>query len=207
MFFKRILCAVLALICVALCFFSLSSCAEENEETVPQKQDILKLELEEIKSYVEIGEYKGLDISVGEQSRDAAVWSAVKKNFATKKLPQRQVEYYKYQLNAEYSYYAQLDGKTESEIEAMLESSVDDILAEAKELTKSDLVYAAIVKLEGISVSESQKESLFDKYVEKYVSVYGYTAEYVKENMADAIYSSMLYDKTTEFLLNNNNVK
>ena len=88
----------------------------------------------------------------------------------------------------------------------MLEDAAGAILEEAKALTKSDLVYSAIVKLENISISESEKERLFDKYVEKYVSVYGYNAEYVKKNMADEIYDSMLYDKTTEFLIKNNNL-
>ena len=96
---------------------------------------------------------------------------------------------------------------SDSEIEIMLENAAGGILEEAKALTKSDLVYSVIVKLEGIRVTEDEKERLFDRYVDKYVSVYGYSADYVKKNLSSEIYSSMLYDKTTEFLLTNNNVK
>jgi FKBP-type peptidyl-prolyl cis-trans isomerase (trigger factor) len=168
----------------------------------------MESELDVIKKYIEIGSYKGLDVAVGDGEPDEAVWSAVEKNFAVKEWPFSQVQYYRHQLEAEYKYLAEVKyGKSKSEVEIMLEDAAGRILDEAKSLTKSDLVYSAIVKLENISISESEKERLFDKYVEKYVSVYGYNTEYVKANMEDEIYASMLYDKTTEFLLTNNNIK
>ena len=201
---KRLLCVALAV----LCLLSLCACfGEEAQSTKGQKLDILGMELGQIKNYIEIGKYKGLEVSTAENTRDGAIWAAVEGNFSLKEYPEQHVLYYAEQLRVEYRYYAEQDGKSKDEIDALLEESEESILAEARALTKSDLVYAAIVKLEGISVTEDEKAALFDRYVEKYVSVYGYGAEYVKQNMADEIYSSMLYDKTTEFLLTNNNVK
>lgn len=201
---KRLLCVALAV----LCLLSLCACSgEEAQSTNGQKLDILGMELGQIKNYIEIGKYKGLEVSTAENTRDGAIWAAVEGNFSLKEYPEQHVLYYAEQLRVEYRYYAEQDGKSKDEIDALLEESEESILAEARALTKSDLVYAAIVKLEGISVTEDEKAALFDRYVEKYVSVYGYGAEYVKQNMADEIYSSMLYDKTTEFLLTNNNVK
>ena len=209
--FKRTVALALSLLCVSFCLFSLCACADEPSDThgvdADKKQDFLSMELDEIKKYIEIGKYKNLDIATGGENRDGAIWSAVESNFAVKEYPQAQLSYYQGQLEAEYRYRAEKDKKSDDEIEAMLKGAQENILAEAKELTKSDLVYAAIVKIENISVSEEEKTRLFDKYVEKYVSTYGYGIEYVKENMSDEIYSSMLYDKTTEFLLTNNNVK
>ena len=203
LFLKRSVSIALAFFIFILCAFSFTACSGEEGK----KQDFLESELDEIKEYIEIGKYKGLDVFSGDESPDRVIWKTVEKNFTLKEYPAAQVEYYRAQLETEYRYHARKDGKTEGEIDAILESSEADILAEAKALTKSDLVYAAIVKLENISISEDESEKFFDKYVEKYVSVYGYNAEYVKENMADDIYSSMLYDKTTEFLLTNNNIK
>ncbi len=206
--FKRILCAVLLLLCLSLCLFSLYSCAEETQQGESgEKQDFMAMELDAIKKYIEIGKYKSIEILSGEKNRDEAVWDAVESNFKIKEFPTSQVEYYRSQLEAEYRYRAEKDGMSDSEIDTMLENARENIIAEARALTKSDLVYAVIVKLEGISITEDEKLRLFDKYVDKYVSVYGYSAEYVSENMADEIYSSMLFDKTTEFLLTNNVIK
>lgn len=198
----------LALLCVVFSLFAFGSCTyDSSSEQSVEKLDFMDAELDVIKKYIEVGKYKGLDVSLKNKSRDEAVWDAVEKNFEIKEWPVSQLQYYRHQLESEYKYLAKKDGKSDSEIERLLEDSAGKILDEAKALTKSDLVYSVIVKIEKISVSADEKERLFDKYVEKYVSVYGYNAEYVKKNMADAIYSSMLYDKTTEFLLTNNNIK
>lgn len=197
-----------ALVCTVACLFLLCACGYDPATQTGEKLDFMESELDVIKKYIEIGSYKGLDVAVGDGEPDEAVWSAVEKNFAVKEWPFSQVQYYRHQLEAEYKYLAEVKyGKSKSEVEIMLEDAAGRILDEAKSLTKSDLVYSAIVKLENISISESEKERLFDKYVEKYVSVYGYNTEYVKANMEDEIYASMLYDKTTEFLLTNNNIK
>jgi FKBP-type peptidyl-prolyl cis-trans isomerase (trigger factor) len=75
---------------------------------------------------------------------------------------------------------------------------------EAREMVKKDLVYYYIVRNENITVTDAEKAELFEKYVEKYVTAYGYNRDYVVGNMTGIIYDSMLYDKTMEFLINNN---
>ena len=61
--------------------------------------------------------------------------------------------------------------------------------------------YAALVKAEGISLSDDEKKNNFDRYVEKFVNDYGYGEEYVRENMSEQIYQTMLFDKTLERLI------
>ena len=80
------------------------------------------------------------------------------------------------------------------------------ILERSKSMTKKDILVAQIAKLENIYITDDEKTLYFDKYVAKYVSEYGYDADYVTENMAKEIHSSMLYDKITEFLILNNNI-
>ena len=75
---------------------------------------------------------------------------------------------------------------------------------EAREMVKKDLVFWYIVQAEGITVTEEEKQTHFDKYVDKFVSDYGYSRAYVTENMADEIYEAMLYDKTLEYLFSVN---
>ncbi|MBQ7383301.1 MAG: hypothetical protein IJV72_00730, partial [Clostridia bacterium] len=77
----------------------------------------------------------------------------------------------------------------------------EDMIAEARELTRDDLVFAAVVKAENISLSDADKQNNFDKYVEKFVNSYGYGEEYVRENMSEQIYETMLFDKMLEKLI------
>lgn len=196
------------LLCFAFFLLSLCSCAYGNAggET-GEKIDFLDAELDVISKYIEVGQYKGLEISAGDSPKDAAVWSAVENNFSVKEYPIAQVYYYRGQLEAQYKYYAEQGDMSYEDMCDELGVDSGSIFEEAKALAKSDLVYSAIVKLENIKVTDEERERLFDKYVENYVSVYGYSEEYVKTEMADEIYDSMLYDKTTEFLLRNNNIR
>ena len=80
----------------------------------------------------------------------------------------------------------------------------ESVRAEAQEMAIDDIIFELVRRAENITLTEEEKESLFDKYVEKYVEDYGYSKSYVKKNMSELIYESMLYDKTTEFLIKNN---
>ena len=113
--------------------------------------------------------------------------------------------YYVGQLKAQYEYYAKSAGISYDEILSELGVTDGEILREAKALTKRDVICAIIQKSEDITLSDDEKQTHFARYVEKYVFEYGYSEDYVHANMADEIYSSMLYDKTTEFLILNNN--
>ncbi len=207
-FGRRIYIYTAVLLCLAFFLLSLCSCVyggtggEQGE-----KIDFLSTELDVISKYIAVGQYKGLEITAEDNPKDAAVWDAVESNCSVKEYPFAQVYYYRDQLEAQYKYYAEQADMSYEDMCAQLGVDSGSIIEEAKALTKSDLVYSAIVKLEGITVTDEEKERLFQKYVENYVSVYGYTEEYVRAEMAEEIYASMLYDKTTEFLLKNNTVK
>lgn len=197
------------LLCFAFFLLSVCSCAYNGASGEGgEKIDFLKIDLDVIEKYIDMGQYKGLEVSVTEGiAKDEILWATIEKNCTVKEYPIALVYYYQGQLEAEYEYYAEQAGMSYEDMCAELGVDSGSILKEAKALTKSDLVYSAIVKIEGISVTDTEKEKLFDKYVENYVSLYGYSEEYVKEKMTDEIYRSMLYDKTTEFLLKNNEVK
>ena len=169
-----------------------------------EKIDFLALELSALEGYVEIGQYTELEIELGESDKGSAVWNAVISGSKVKSYPEKQVYYYVEQLQGQYKYYAEQAGISYEEMLGQLGMDEVAILKEAKAMTKGDIIYAIVVKKENISLSESEKQSLVGRYVDKYVSEYGYTKEYVEKNLIDEIYGSMLYDKTTEFLIINN---
>ena len=78
------------------------------------------------------------------------------------------------------------------------------IVREGKALVANDLCVLAVQADAGIVLTEDEKTRLLDKYAEKYASNFGYDREYVKKNLADLVYESMLYDKTTEYLILHN---
>jgi FKBP-type peptidyl-prolyl cis-trans isomerase (trigger factor) len=92
--------------------------------------------------------------------------------------------------------------------EAMLDELGEDNVtmnAEAKRLVKNDLVFELIRKKEGIKITDEEKAQFFDRYVKKYAESYKYSEEYVRTELFELVYDSMLYDKTVEFLIINNN--
>lgn len=192
-------------LCLSLTILSLVSCSYEEQDKEHGSMELLELEEAEFEKYIELGQYKGLTVKVGaEESRSEAVWRAIMEVSEVEEYPVSHVYYYKDQITAEYKYFAEQAGVSYEEMLAELGETEGNILEEAKTLTKSDLVYAAVVRTEGIEITAEEKQTLFDRYVEKYVSEYGYEDEYVRAEMADEIYGSMLYDKTTEFLILNN---
>lgn len=204
---------ILALLALSLTLTLLAGCKENKEKDTEQNTDTKAEEpvdfegmsAEELSEYIELGEYKGLQITLGGADKGEAVWKKIIAGSTVKKYPEAQVEYYKAQTVAQYEYYADEAEMSLEELLAKMDITEAQMLDEARALVKSDLVYHAILKAEGITLSDSEKDQLFDKYVEKYVDDYGYSEEYVRKNMSHLIYESMLYDKTTEFLIANNN--
>lgn len=195
--------AICLCISLTVVFFASCSYGEENKEH--GSIELLELESEELEKYITLGQYKGLYVELGaDEARGEAVWRAVEELSRIGDYPVSHVYYYRDQIVAEYKFYAEQAGVSYEEMLERLGESEASILEEAKKLTKSDLVYAAIVKNEGIAVTDEEKQTLFDRYVEKYVSEYGYEDEYVRAELTDEIYGSMLYDKTTEFLIVSN---
>jgi ABC-type multidrug transport system fused ATPase/permease subunit len=80
-------------------------------------------------------------------------------------------------------------------------ASEDEIRAEAERMAVDDLLFELVKRTENISLSDNDKTEHFDRYVKKYVEDYGYDEEYVRKNLSSEVYDSMLYDKTTEFLI------
>ncbi len=189
---------VLALACIIV----LSSCAPIRSKG--ELVDFSAMSAEELGKYASIGQYKGLQIALEGRSRGEAVRAAICESTEVYDYPTEQVYYYMDQLRSEYKYLAEKGGMSYDDLLEELGVDEGDILAEAKELTRNDLAYSIIQRNEGISLSESEKTEHFARYAEKYAADYGYDAAYVEENMSELIYDSMLYDKTTEFLILNN---
>lgn len=192
---------VAVLLALLLLASSLVSCSYTPQG---ERLDFNAMTAEELAEYIEIGQYKGMEISLAGRSKGDAVWAAVADGAKVKGYPEGHFYYYKEQLEAQYKYYAEEAGVSYGDMLAELGENEESIIKKAKEMTKRDILYSTVVKLEGISLSEQEKQTHFARYVAKYVSEYGYTEEYVTENMTELIYDSMLYDKTTEFLIINN---
>lgn len=206
-----------ALLCLALILISFASCKgeENNADTDETKSDVVVIgensfySTLDLAEYVALCEYKGqtFDISDTDGTREdmeKAVTQYIYENSEIKKYPDAPLEYYFEQEKSFYTYLAKGDAEQYDALLSDAGVSEADFRELAKKYVAEDLVFYAITEAEGISVSDAEKSELFDKYVKEYVDTYGYTEEYVKENMVDLIYDSMLFDKTMEFLIANN---
>ena len=169
-------------------------------------QTVLDYSQINIDDYVKGVTYKGLVLVLKSEdaSREAAIWEELLRTSVIESYPEDAVNYYFAQTKDYYMFIANNDPEAYELLLKSRNMTEEDLMAEARELVKKDLVYLYVTEKEGISISDGEKAQLFDKYVAAYVSEYGYSAEYVKANMTELIYDSMLYDKTLEFLILNN---
>lgn len=199
------------LLCIILIFsgcdkiFSINGDEHLTEElTAP---DYSNLNLNE---YIKLGDYKGLHIALGNIEEDmtasVALWSSIVDKAEVIKYPEEALSYYEEQTTRLYMSYAQKGNMSYDELMSALGKTSENIETEAKEYVKSDLVKFAIIKAEGLSLTDDEKTRLFDKYAKQFATTYGYTEEYAKENLANEIYDAMQHDKMIEFLLLNNEV-
>ena len=209
---------IAALLCLVISLSALAACGkthnaedqtstpESNVSVIGENSFYSTIDLSE---YVSLCQYKDLtfDISDTDGSRED-MENAVKKhifeNSDIKNYPDAPLKYYFEQEKNFYMYLAKGDEDQYNALLAEAGVTEQDFRDIAKKYVAEDLVFYAITKAESISVSNAEKTDLFDKYVDEYVKTYGYDEEYVKKNMTDLIYDSMLYDKTTEFLITNN---
>ena len=191
------------LLCLVLALFAFSCKKDENEHT-GEAMDMSAVSSQELEGYATLGGYTGLSVTVGTGSKGEAVWRAVKENAKIIAHPEQQVAYYISQIEAQYKYYAEQADMSYEDMLSEVGATEESIRAEAESMAADDVIYELVRRDANITLNESEKQSLFDKYVKKYVSDYGYTEQYVKENMSELIYESMLYDKTTEYLIKNN---
>lgn len=192
---------IATLVLSVACMLSATGCREKQENT---PSETLSYEGVVIADCVRLGAYEGLTVTPGDTDKGAAVWAAVREGSEIVHYPEDAVAYYVEQAEARCRYYAKEHGVSEEEAMIALETSREQIEADAKRLVADDLVVRAVIADAGISLTEDEKARLFDRYVDKYVANFGYDREYVKENLSDLVYESMLYDKTTEYLILHN---
>lgn len=169
-----------------------------------QPVKVSDMSLGELSECVSLGEYKGLEIKLNGSSRESAILWHIEANTSIKYYPAGAVDYYVDQLKKQYKYYAD---QADMRYEAMLDELGQDNItmqAEARKMVKRDIILAMIQKREEISISDAEKTAYFDKYIKKYAERYNYEEDYVREELVELVYDSMLYDKTVEFLIINN---
>ena len=192
-----------AMLCICLTSCSPKPVPSEpgiSVDGVDEKVDLLALDMSE---YVELGDYKNMRVSYDpeRQSKGDAAWAELLEISSVKKHHDRQVAYYFYQKRSGYEHMAKAGGVSYEELLNSLGITEETILEESRALTAEDLVFAALVKAEGIEITDEDKSAHYDKYVGLFVSQYGYTEEYVLKYLEDEIYETMLYDKTLERLI------
>ena len=196
------------LILIAVLIATLTvSCGKDNDGDVSDDDvkaveaiDISSLELSE---YVSLGKYSGMTVNYdpSKTSKGDAVWDKVVENAEIRDYPDKQLEYYFEQTKAKYKYLARNGNETYENMLAALGITEDDIMNEAKRLVAEDLVFYALIKAENVELTETEKENTLERYAQKFVDAYGYDEEYVRENMAEQIYDTMLFDKMLEKLI------
>ena len=158
-----------------------------------------------VTDYVKALTYKGLQVSAADGASAAdALWDSIYATAQIDSYPEQKVSYYFDQIKK--SYMSAVGGNAD-DYALLLESrgiTEQTMLEQARQMVKEDLVYLYIVQVEGLELTDAEKTSLFDKYVDRYAVELGRPREYVAENMTEYIYESMLYDKTMEFLLASN---
>ena len=194
---KRAIVISLALIML----ISMFSCKKSGENESAEPVDFAAMSDDELKSYAELGEYMLMTLKQGSSPKGEVVWAAVKKNATVRDYPEQQVRYYVSQIKAQYAYYAEEAGISYKEMLREVGATDESIRSEAEAMAADDVIYELVRRDAKITLRSDEKSKFFEKYVEKYVEDYGYSREYVVENMTDEIYDSMLYDKTTEFLI------
>ena len=178
------------------------SCSKNEVEA--KKLDFEMAEMSELRSYVTLGDYKGMTIKLDGRTKSEAVWSAIRESAEVIKYPEPLVRYYEQQAKAEYEYHAEKLGIKYKDVLEKLGTSEEEMRSDAERMAIDDVLFEIIKRTEAIVLEESEKQAYFDRYVEKYVEDYGYGEEYVRKELSDEVYDSMLYDKVCEFLITNN---
>ena len=194
----KIICVVSALL-VALTLFA--SCGKE------ESVEVSEFSLAELEECVEIAKYKDVTFEVSDKDKQSVIKEYLIGESKLKKLPDGAADYYFEQLKEQYEYHADEVGMKYDELLEELGLSEKDLKKEAEALVFEDMIFSIIQKKEQISVTDSDKEKYFDKYVTKYAEIHNYSEEQVRKNLEDEVYQTMLYDKTMEYLIISNTFK
>ena len=185
----------------------LSSCKdEEKSNDLPKLESSSPYLSMELSEYISIDAYTSLDIIAKEGDDKASlIMNALADAARVIKYPEDQVNYYYAQTKQMYMDLASGDEEKYREILSEQKITEETMLEDAREMVKQDLIFYYVVKDADISLTDEEISSLYGQYVDYYVETYKYSESYVKENMSSLIYDSMLYDKTMEYLILNNN--
>ena len=192
---KRILNLIIAIL---LLLVTLSGCGSSVNVKISE------MSLEELEKCVLLCDYKDLKFTLDDESKEQVLISHIVANSSIRKYPKGTVKYYVEQRQKQYRYYAEQEGMKYEELLDKLGEDNITINAEAKRIVKKDMIFELIRKREGITLSDDEKSAFFDRYVKKYAEQYEFSEEYVREELSDFVYDSMLYDKTVEFLIIHN---
>ena len=198
---KRVIfCVKVATAILLALVFALSSASCAKKERIK----VSELPLETLEESLSVGAYKGLVIELNGKSKADAIVERIMADSDVKQYPEGATDYYAEQIKKQYKYYADEAGMTYEQMLNELGETDVTITQEAQGLVKKDMLFALIQAREEISISDGEKSLYFERYVSIYAERYGYTEEYVKAELSDLVYASMLYDKTVEFLIVNN---
>ena len=189
------------LLCLALLLaLGLVSCTKE-EKAKPSGG--IRYDDARLSEYIAPFAYEGLrvELSSAEALKSEAVWELILSQVEILSYPEDAVTYYAEQIRGTYRYYAKENDWSYERTLEFFGRSEESILSEAREMVRGDLAYRYIVKDAGISLTEADKSAQLDRYVAKFAADYGYTEDYVREEMLELVYDSMLYDKTMEHLI------
>lgn len=197
---RFIFCVKIATAILLALVFALSSASCAKKERIK----VSELPLETLEESLSVGAYKGLVIELNGKSKADAIVERIMADSDVKQYPEGATDYYADQIKKQYKYYADEAGMTYEQMLNELGETDGTITQEAQGLVKKDMLFALIQAREEISISDGEKSLYFERYVSIYAERYGYTEEYVKTELSDLVYASMLYDKTVEFLIVNN---
>lgn len=170
-----------------------------------KKSELLSYDGVDVSQSVKLCEYKGLTVQKMAGESDAqAIWRVVKEGSEILQYPESQVSYYLEQSRERCRYYAdENDVSYEAAMEA-LGVTEESMLSDAKALVAEDMIGIALRADANIELTEDEKNRLFDKYAQKYATDFGYSVEYVENELKEQVYDSMRYDKMMEYLIKNN---
>ncbi len=154
-----------------------------------------------------IEEYKAqiradLEVSnkaTAESSLVASVWEALVEQCKVKKFPEDMLDNYIKNLEEQYSYYAQMSGKTVDDLfKASYGVGVEEF---ARIMVTQELAMDLIAKKEGLTISNKE----FEEGAKELASQYGYenTEDFLKEYSEDGIRKVLLQEKVGKFLVDN----
>lgn len=204
----KLLSFILAALCLSVALFSCKkNDTEADTDTEAEYGTMPEYSQGAIGAYVKPFEYTGLTVfaKTGE-TRSQALWNSILNSVEIIEYPTEQVEYYVSQERAKYRYYARRDGMEYEELLEALGVTEESMYENARALVKDDLALLYIINDAGVTLSDGEVAAHTDKYAERLSEIYGYDAEYIKQNMSEQIYDAMLSDKTMEFLLSKNTV-